>query len=164
MLYNVGKVSFNWIDTTTFKAKIANKRFTVRCSRCRQNNDDKLQKLHNRAARVINKNSDDVSANHLHSINTISLNVGKTVATQIFKTLNGLAPDYLRDLFSIRATKYNVRNLEMKLNLASNLPKPNTKYLKKRFCYSAASQWNNLPNNLRTIESVRSYKKEMNRL
>ena len=39
----------------------------------------------------------------------------------MFKILNGLAPDYLQDLFSIRTTKYNVRNLEMKLNL----PKPN---------------------------------------
>ena len=42
------------------------------------------------------------------------------------------------------------------------LPKPNTNYLKKGFSYSAASQWNSLPNNLRTIESVRSFKKEMN--
>ena len=77
----------------------------------------------------------------------------------MFKILNGLAPDYLQDLFSIRTTKYNVRNLEMKLNLA----KPNTNYLKKSFSYSAASLWNNLPNNLRTIESVRSFKKEVNR-
>ena len=40
----------------------------------------------------------------------------------MFKILNGLAPDFLQDLFSIRTTKYNVRNQEMKLNL----PKPNT--------------------------------------
>ena len=77
----------------------------------------------------------------------------------MFKILNGIAPDYLQDLFSIRTTKYNVRNLEMKLNL----PKPTTNYLKKSFSYSAASRWNSLPNNLRTIESVRSFKKEMNR-
>ena len=32
----------------------------------------------------------------------------------MFKILNGLAPDYLQDLFSTRTTKYNVRNLEMK--------------------------------------------------
>ena len=44
-----------------------------------------------------------------------------------------------------------------------NLPKPNTNYRKKSFSYAAASQWNSLPNNLRTIESVRSLKKEINR-
>ena len=42
-----------------------------------------------------------------------------------------------------------------------NLPKPNTNYLKKSFSYSAASQWNNLPNNLRTIESLRSLKEKL---
>ena len=47
----------------------------------------------------------------------------------MFKILNGLAPDYLQDLFSIRTTKYKVRNLELKLSL----PKPNTSYVEKKF-------------------------------
>ena len=68
----------------------------------------------------------------------------------MFKILNGLAPDYPQDLFSIRTTKCNVRNLEMKLNL----PKPNTVRPHNGTSY---------PNNLRTIESVRSFKKEVNR-
>ena len=119
---------------------------------------DKLQKLQNRAARVITKSSYDVSANHLcNSLRQDNLAKRRTKlkATLMFKILNGLAPDYLQDLFSIRTTKYNVRNLEMKLNL----PEPNTNYLQKRFSYSAASQWNGLPNNLLTIEPVRSFKK-----
>ena len=60
----------------------------------------------------------------------------KLKATLMFKILNGLAPDYLQELFSIHTTKYkfNVRNLEMKLNL----PKPNTNYLKRRSSSSAA--------------------------
>ena len=44
-----------------------------------------------------------------------------------------------------------------------NLLKPNTNYLKRSFSYSAASLWNNLANNLRTIESLRSFKIEVNR-
>ena len=76
----------------------------------------------------------------------------------IGKTENSLE-SVLEDLFSIRTIKYNVRNLEMKLNLL----KPNTNYLKRSFSYSAASLWNNLPNNLRTIESLRSFKREVNR-
>ena len=53
----------------------------------------------------------------------------KLKATRTFKILNGHAPDYLQDLFSIGTTFYNVRNLEMKL-IIDNLPKPNTNYLK----------------------------------
>ena len=123
---------------------------------------DKLQKLQNSAARVITRSSYDVNAKEL----LISLRQDnlakrrkKLKAALMFKILNGLAPDYLQDLFSIRTTKYNVRNLEMKLNL----PKPDTAYLKKSFSCSAASLWNNLPNNLRTIESLRSFKREVNR-
>ncbi|XP_044181518.1 uncharacterized protein LOC122962463 [Acropora millepora] len=123
---------------------------------------DKPQKLQNRAARVITRSSYDVNAKDL----LISLRQDnlakrrkKLKAALMFKILNGLAPDYLQDLFSIRTTKYNVRNLEMKLNL----PKPDTNYLKKSFSCSAASLWNNVPHNLRTIKSLRSFKREVNR-
>ena len=90
-----------------------------------------------------------------HFVRIISLSVEKSLKPP----LNGLAPDYLQDLISIRTTKYNIRNLEMKLNL----PKPNTNYLKRSLTYSVASLWNNLPNNLRTIKSLRSFKREVNR-
>ena len=122
---------------------------------------DKLQKLQNRAARVITRSGYDLSAKHLISLRQDNLTKRrkKLKATLMFKILNGLAPDYLQDLFSIRTTKYNVRNLEMKLNLL----KPNTNYLKRSFSYSAASLWNNLPNNLRTIELLKSFKREVDR-
>ena len=80
---------------------------------------DKLQKLQNRAVRVITRSGYDVSAKHLISLrqNNLTKRRKKLKATLMFKTLNGLAPDYLQDLFAIRTTKYKVRNLEMKLNL-----------------------------------------------
>ena len=106
----------------------------------------------------------DVSAKHLRISlrqDNLTKRRKKIKATLMFKILNGLALDYLQELFSIHTTKYklNVRNLEMKLNL----PKPNTNYLKRSFSYSAASLWNNLPNNLRKIESLRSFKREVKR-
>ena len=64
----------------------------------------------------------------------------KLKATLMFKILNGLAPDYLQDLFSFAPQN-----------------------LKRSFSYNVASLWNNLPNNLRTIESLRSFKREVNR-
>ena len=47
----------------------------------------------------------------------------------MFKILNGEAPTYLQNLFSIRGTGYNIRNSEMRLNV----PRPRTDYLKKVF-------------------------------
>ena len=45
----------------------------------------------------------------------------------MFKSLNGLAPVYLRELFSERHTEYDLRDSFRMLNL----PKPRTDYLKR---------------------------------
>lgn len=47
----------------------------------------------------------------------------------MFKSLNGLAPVYLQDLFSEQHTDYDLRDSFRKLNL----PKPRTDYLKRSF-------------------------------
>ena len=58
----------------------------------------------------------------------------------MFKSLNGLAPVYLQDLFSKRHTDYDMRDSLRKLNLR----KPRTDYLKRSFGYSGALLWNSL--------------------
>ena len=89
----------------------------------------------------------------------LSLRRRKQKATMMFKSLNGLAPVYLRDLFSERHTDYDLRNSFRKLNL----PKPRTDYLKRSFGYSGALLWNSLPENIRAIRSIGQFKKEINR-
>ena len=65
----------------------------------------------------------------------------KQKALTMFKTMNGLASDYLQSLFSQRHSVYNLRDSEGKLTL----PKPSTNYLKRSFSYRGAMLWNNLP-------------------
>ena len=55
----------------------------------------------------------------------------------MFKIIKELSPAYLQDLFSIRSTKYNLRDSEIKLNL----PKPRTNYCKRALGYSGALLW-----------------------
>ena len=89
-----------------------------------------MQKLQNRAARVITKSSYDASSSilleKLHWDN-LSLRRKKHKSILMYKTINKLTPEYLQNLFSFRSTNYNLRNAEMKLNL----PKPRTDYLKR---------------------------------
>ena len=75
----------------------------------------------------------------------------------MFKSLNGLAPVYLQDLFSKRHTDYDMRDSLRKLNL----PKP-TDYLKRSFGYSGALLWNSLPGNIRVIRSIGEFRKKIN--
>ena len=120
---------------------------------------DKLQKLQNRAARVITQSPFDTSSNLLLAMlrwEKLSLRHKKQKALIMYKTLNELAPDYLQCLFTERhVNDYNLRNLEGKLSL----PKPNTNYLKRSFCYSGACLWNNLPQDLKSVCSIGQFKR-----
>ena len=75
------------------------------------------------------------------------------------KSLDGLAPVYLSELFSERHTDYDLCDSFRKLNL----PKPRTDYLKRSFGYSGSLLWNSLPENIRAIRSIGQFKKEINR-
>ena len=120
---------------------------------------DKLQKLQNRAARVITQSPFDTSSNLLLAMlrwEKLSLRRKKQKALIMYKTLNELAPDYLQCLFTERhVNDYNRRNLEGKLSL----PNPNTNYLKRSFCYSGACLWNNLPQDLKSVCFIGQFKR-----
>lgn len=90
---------------------------------------------------IVSRSSYDTSAsfllNRLHWDN-LSTRQKKLKAMLMFKTIKGLAPAYLQNLFSIRSTPYNLRDSEIKLDL----PKPRTNYRKRSFGYSGALLWN----------------------
>ncbi len=79
-------------------------------------------------------------------------------AIMVYKSLNGLAPPYMRKMFkfvsdvSKRNTRYVVKT---KLYL------PTGKYLKMftdSFAYSAAQVWNTIPNNICNCETIGAFK------
>ena len=123
---------------------------------------EKLQKLQNRAARVILQANCEVNSSLLLETlkwDQLSLRRRKHKAIMMFKSLNGLAPVYLHELFDKRHTDYDLRDSFRKLNL----PKPRTNYLKRSFSYSGALLWNSLPESIRAIRSIGQFKKEINR-
>ena len=74
---------------------------------------NKLQKLQNRAARDLTDSNYDADAGHLFKLvewkNLTSLQqIQRT--TMVYKTLRGLAPEYLRSNFERRETAYNLRD------------------------------------------------------
>ena len=72
----------------------------------------------------------------------------------MFKIIKGLSPEYLQDLFSIRSTKYNLRDSEIKVKLS----KPRTNYCKRALGYSWALLWNSLTVHLRKSDSLGYFK------
>ena len=123
---------------------------------------EKLQKLQHRAVRVILQGNCEVNSNLLLGTlkwDKLSLRRRKQKAIMMLKSLNGIAPVYLQDVFSERHTDYDLNDSLRKLNL----PKPRIDYLKRSFGYSGALLWNSLPENIRAIRSIGQIKKEINR-
>ena len=82
---------------------------------CSAKLSNKMQKLQNRAARIITKSKYDSSATQLlESLHwdDLSKRRKKHKAFLIYKILNGLAPQYLRNIFTNRATPYTLRDNE----------------------------------------------------
>ena len=110
----------------------------------------KIQKLQNRAARVLTYSNYDADAGYLFEL------LGwKNLATMVYKSLHGLAPDYLCSKFERRKTAYNLRDSENKLNV----PLPRTNYYKNSFSYSGATLWNSVPRDIRQAESLGLFKR-----
>ena len=119
---------------------------------------NKLQKLQNRAARVLTFSEYDEDADYLFEIlgwKHLAHQHEIEKATMVYKSLHGLAPEYLRSKFETRETAYNLRDSENKLCI----PLPRTNYYKNSFSYSGATLWNALPCDVRQAESLKKFKR-----
>ena len=122
---------------------------------------NKLQKLQNRAARIITHSSYDIpSSEVLDKLKweRITERQTKTRCILMYKILNGLQPEYLRDQFVYRSdvtqTCFKLRDTINKLAL----PLPRTDYLKKSLRYNGAKLWNSLKPELRQAQSLSKFK------
>ena len=123
---------------------------------------DKLQKLQNRAIRVITKSDHYSSATALRGEpgwDNLCTRRKKQKLKLMFKALNDQSPEYLKGLFMPFSTDYGLRNSDNKLAL----PKPRTDFLKRSFCYSGAQLCNSLPSNVRAIRSFTKFKNKIDR-
>ena len=84
-----------------------------------------LQKLQNRAARIVAKSSFDAPAMPIiRSLKwpTVDDIIRSEIATTMYKSLNGLLPEYLSNLFRKQSTRYarKLRNTDTKNSITKN--------------------------------------------
>ena len=101
---------------------------------CNKTLSDKLQKLQNRAARILAFSSYDTNAGLLFErLGWKRLESQRQIqeAVMVYKSLNGLVPTYLQSIFTDRSnkTQYELRDTAGKLAV----PLPRTNYLKNSF-------------------------------
>ena len=119
----------------------------------------KIQKLQNRAPRVLTSANYDTNTDILfEKLGWTDLQSQRKIAkgTLVYKALNGLTPDYLTQMFTERSriAYYTLRATGDKLAL----PQARTNYLKDSFSYSGAVLWNSLPNEVRQANTLSQFK------
>ena len=128
---------------------------------CAKTLSDKLQRLQNRAARVLTQSSYDADANQLIKKlgwDNLETRRQKLKAEMVYNSLNGLTPSYLSSKFIQRSdmiTSYNLRNSQNKLAI----PLPRTNCYKNSFSYSGAVLWNSLPSSVRQATSLTNFRR-----
>lgn len=124
---------------------------------------DKLQKFQSRAARVITGASYDIrSVDVLDSLSWETLDVKRCYNKSVFmyKILNNHTAPNLKQSFSRRNVSQNTYNLRNNnTNLA--LLKPKREFLKRSFGYSGAMLWNNLSQEAKSSETLRTFKRHL---
>ena len=122
----------------------------------------RLQKLQNRAARIILNMSNDV--NHSIALRALGWEPLKTErkkakAKMMYKVLNKMGPKSLTNLFSYKCekTNYNLRDISSGLSL----PKPRTNNMKNSFMYDGAHLWNSIPKEIRESKTLSSFRNKI---
>ena len=123
---------------------------------------DKLQKLQNRAARIITFSNYDTNADGLFKQlkwNTLDHQHKVSKLTLMYKVLNNETPNYLRAKFVNRSDtlSYSLRDTVGKLTV----PLPRTEHYKRSFSYSGAVLWNSLPSKLKQAISTNDFKSKI---
>ena len=123
---------------------------------------NQLQKLQNRAARIITNSSFDTPGRPLIEElgwKTIEELIGDESKTMVFKSLKELAPRYLCNLFikNSECSSRSLRNTETDLRL----PQKKSANGQKCFSFRGAKLWNSLPAESKMASSLNSFKKSI---
>ena len=122
----------------------------------------RLQKLQNRAARIILNVSNDVEHNiALHALGwePLQMERKKAKAKIMYKLLNKMGPKSLTNLFSYKSEKTNYHLRDISSGLC--LPKPRTNNMKNSFMYDGAQLWNSIPKEIRESKSLSSFRNKI---
>ena len=86
----------------------------------------------------------------LHDRQTMQMNI------MMYKVYHATVPDYLTEFFRLTSEVHNYNLRGSKFDM--QLPKPKTNSLKRSFAYRGATVWNALPNHVRDLELLNSFK------
>ena len=128
---------------------------------CGKVSSNKLEKLNERAIRIVYNDHISSYEDLLKKANVLSLPMLrlKYMIIEVYKCIRKRNPKYLNDMFTIKETKYNFRD-NSKL-IQPDFNKKTHGY--RSFSYYGSKIWNHIPPALKAIEEMHIFKMEIHR-
>ena len=123
---------------------------------CKKRKIDMMEKIQERALRFVYNDKESTYMTLLTKANrkTLYNDRLKSIAIEVYKSLHGISPYYLRDMFSIKDCHYDLRNVYI-----LKQPYVNTvTYGIMSHRYHGAKIWNNLPCTIKCAETLSHFK------
>ena len=131
---------------------------------CGQHNLNKLEKINERNLRFVFNDND---SNYIHLLNRMgqpSLFNGRVqyILTLVYKSLNGLALEYITNMFN-----YKTHTINLRTSGTHSLVIPHvntTRYGLLSLSYYGSKLWNSLPSTTRLLPTVEAFKSSIRNL
>ena len=128
---------------------------------CVNANTKCIQRLQNRAARIICKNVDIINYRGIdlvRELQWLSQRINYLLCVLVFNCIHGNAPRYLSDSIDMA---FHMHDRNTRLNMSSdvnNVPLGRTHYMRSSFIYRGAVTWNALPNAVKNSGSLSAFR------
>ena len=90
----------------------------------------------------------------------IQQRIAFSILTDVYKALHGLAPTYITDLISL-AQPARLTRSSKNFNIAFPVKVPRNSYGKQAFVHAAPTLWNNLPDSIRSSNSLLDFRRQL---
>ena len=128
---------------------------------CSSGNINKIQKLQNRAARIVsNEFNWNISSSELIEQlkwMNIKTRCDYLISLIMFKTVNGFGLNYLLNELTVTQDYHNYNTRASSNNLIV-LPRPHCELFKTSMKYYACDLWNSLPGHIKSAENIQTFK------
>lgn len=126
-----------------------------------QSNKNKINILQKRVARImLHKPKRSPSSELLQELSwlTFTDRCKYHTATLVYKSRNGMAPQYISEILTFATNEhYELRSFSKHDLICQVLP--STNYLKESFSYNSMNVWNSIPLHIRNVHKLGTFKK-----
>ena len=125
---------------------------------CRKQDYLEVEKIHYKALKIVH-NSNECYEELLIQNNEVSIHQKqlRTLATEIYKSLTDVNPDFMKNYFSIKEIPYSLRN-----GSALKIPSARSTYYGiNSIHFRPCVLWNKLPNSLKESQSLPEFKNKI---